>query len=91
MSNEAKTVISPLSSPLRGVARVPGDKSISHRAVLFSAMAEGTSQLSGVLDSDDVRSSIEAVRALGAEVDLQKQADGSLAGTVCGWLSLIHI
>ena len=85
MSNEAKTVISPLSSPLRGVARVPGDKSISHRAVLFSAMAEGTSQLSGVLDSDDVRSSIEAVRALGAEVDLQKQADGSLAGTVCGW------
>ncbi len=82
---EAKTVISPLSSPLRGVARVPGDKSISHRAVLFSAMAEGTSQLSGVLDSDDVRSSIEAVRALGAEVDLQKQADGSLAGTVCGW------
>ena len=42
MSNEAKTVISPLSSPLRGVARVPGDKSISHRAVLFSAMAEGT-------------------------------------------------
>ena len=104
MSNEAKTVISPLSSPLRGVARVPGDKSISHRAVLFSAMAEGTSQLSGVLDSDDVRSSIEAVRALGAKVDLQKQADGSLAGTVCGWgargpaqpdapldLSLIHI
>ena len=85
MSNEAKTVISPLSSPLRGVARVPGDKSISHRAVLFSAMAEGTSQLSGVLDSDDVRSSIEAVRALGAKVDLQKQADGSLAGTVCGW------
>ena len=48
-------------------------------------MAEGTSQLSGVLDSDDVRSSIEAVRALGAKVDLQKQADGSLAGTVCGW------
>ena len=38
MSNEAKTVISPLSSPLSGVARVPGDKSISHGAVLFSAM-----------------------------------------------------
>ena len=54
MSNEAKTVISPLSSPLRGVARVPGDKSISHRAVLFAAMAEGTSRLSGVLDSEDV-------------------------------------
>ena len=77
----------PLAAPpLRGVARVPGDKSISHpRAVLFSAMAEGTSRLSGVLDSEDVRSSMRAVRALGAEVDLRPQPDGSLAGTVCGW------
>ena len=71
--------------PLRGSIRVPGDKSISHRAVLFAAMAEGTSRLSGVLDSEDVRSSIRAVRALGAEVSLEKQPDGSLAGTVTGW------
>ncbi len=85
MSNEAKACISPLAAPLRGVARVPGDKSISHRAVLFSAMAEGTSRLSGVLDSEDVRSSMRAVRALGAEVDLRPQPDGSLAGTVTGW------
>ena len=79
------TVIEPLANPLRGAVRVPGDKSISHRAVLFSAMAEGTSRLAGVLDSADVRSSIGAVRALGAEVSLEKQPDGSLAGTVTGW------
>ena len=62
------TVIEPLANPLRGAVRVPGDKSISHRAVLFSAMAEGTSRLASVLDSADVRLSIGAVRALGAEV-----------------------
>ena len=49
---------------------MPGDKSISHRAVLFAAMAEGTSHLSGVLDSEDVRASIRAVEALGADVSI---------------------
>ncbi len=64
---------------------MPGDKSISHRAVLFAAMAEGTSHLTGVLDSEDVRASIRAVEALGAAVDLRAQPDGTLAGTVTGW------
>lgn len=79
------TLIEPLARPLSGAVRVPGDKSISHRSVLFSAMAEGTSHVSGVLDSADVRSSIGAVRALGAEVNLEKQPDGSLAGDIRGW------
>ena len=82
---EGRATIRPLTGPLRGSARVPGDKSISHRAVLFSAMAEGTSQVSGVLDSADVRSSIAAVTALGAEVSLSLQPDGSLAGGITGW------
>ena len=82
---EQATLIEPLARPLSGVVRVPGDKSISHRSVLFSAMAEGTSHVSGVLDSADVRSSIGAVRALGAEVDFEKQPDGSLAGDIRGW------
>lgn len=81
----ALTAIRPLPAPLRGSIAVPGDKSISHRAVLFSAMAEGTSRISGVLDSADVRSSIGAVRALGAQVSLEKQPDGSLAGGITGW------
>lgn len=79
------TLIEPLVRPLSGAVRVPGDKSISHRSVLFSAMAEGTSHVSGVLDSADVRSSIGAVRALGAEVNLEKRPDGSLAGDIRGW------
>lgn len=79
------TTIDPLPAPLDGVAHVPGDKSISHRAILFSAMAEGTSRVTGVLDSADVRSSIGAVRALGADVNLSIQSDGSLAGGITGW------
>lgn len=82
---EQATLIEPLARPLSGAVRVPGDKSISHRSVLFSAMAEGTSHVSGVLDSADVRSSIDAVRALGAEVNLEKRLDGSLAGDIRGW------
>ena len=86
MSNESEPrVINPLEGPLDGSITVPGDKSISHRAILFSAMAEGTSRLVGVLDSSDVRASIEAVQKLGAEVSLEKQPDGSLAGGVEGW------
>ena len=79
------TVIEPLDGSLLGSIRVPGDKSISHRAVLLAAMAEGTSRLSGVLDSADVRSTIGAVQALGAQVSLAKTADGSLEGGVVGW------
>ena len=85
MSNSSDVVVSPLPGSISGTVRVPGDKSISHRAVLFSAMAEGTSRLSGVLDSEDVRSSIRAVSALGARVDLKPSEDGSLEGTVTGW------
>ena len=82
---ERATLIGPLARSLSGAVRVPGDKSISHRSVLFSAMAEGTSHVSGVLDSADVRSSIGAVRVLGAEVNLEKRPDGSLAGDIRGW------
>lgn len=74
----------PGSPPLTGDVHVPGDKSLSHRAVLFSAMAEGTTTLHGVLDSADVHASINAVRALGAHVELAAHDDG-LAGTVRGW------
>ncbi|MGI6591389.1 MAG: 3-phosphoshikimate 1-carboxyvinyltransferase [Eggerthellaceae bacterium] len=85
MPTNNDTVINPLEGPLIGSTRVPGDKSISHRAILFSAMAEGTSRVQGVLDSDDVRSSIAAVRALGADVSLERALDGSLQGGITGW------
>lgn len=74
------------AGPLTGSLRVPGDKSMSHRAVLFAAMAQGTSHLTGVLDSADVRSTIGAVTALGAQCRLSlSDTDGPLSGEVTGW------
>jgi len=71
--------------PLVGEVSVPGDKSLSHRCVLFAAMAEGTSHLRNVLNSEDVHSTIEAVRALGSTVEEDLRADGALDLTVTGW------
>jgi 3-phosphoshikimate 1-carboxyvinyltransferase len=47
---------------------VPGDKSISHRALICAALAEGTSRVRGILPSDDVRSTAGVLRALGVEI-----------------------
>jgi len=56
-------------SSLQGRVRVPGDKSISHRAILIGAMAEGTSKIRGLSDGDDVARTARAVTELGAEFD----------------------
>lgn len=77
--------ITPARRPLQGALRVPSDKSISHRAVLFAAMAEGTSLLEAVLDSADVRSTIAAVRALGAHVEMVAETAEGLSARVRGW------
>ncbi|HEX3566317.1 MAG TPA: 3-phosphoshikimate 1-carboxyvinyltransferase [Acidimicrobiales bacterium] len=53
---------------LVGSVRVPGDKSISHRALLLAALAEGESTITGLSDGDDVHRTLVAIRALGAEV-----------------------
>jgi 3-phosphoshikimate 1-carboxyvinyltransferase len=75
----------PARAPLKGNVRVPGDKSISHRAVLFSAMSDGPCGLTGVLDSEDVRATIDAVRSLGARVDEQGSDARGLMLEVTGW------
>ncbi|HLJ09473.1 MAG TPA: 3-phosphoshikimate 1-carboxyvinyltransferase, partial [Acidimicrobiia bacterium] len=68
--------------PLRGRIRVPGDKSISHRALLFSALAAGTSRLWGLADGDDVARSRAAIEALGVRVrdGAGNQAEAVVAG-----------
>ncbi len=56
------------ASALRGRTRVPGDKSLSHRAVLLGALACGASQVNGFLPAGDCQATIDCVRALGVEV-----------------------
>ena len=63
------------SARLRGELRLPGDKSISHRALLLAALAAGESVIEGAGDGADVRSTAGIVAALGAEVD-RRPGDG---------------
>jgi len=64
-------------TPLRGRVRVPGDKSISHRALMLAAKAEGVSTIRGLSEGDDVARTAAAVAAMGAELDGDTVAGGS--------------
>jgi 3-phosphoshikimate 1-carboxyvinyltransferase len=57
-------------APLKvsGTVRVPGDKSISHRSLILSSLADGESRVRGILDSEDVRATAEVLRGLGVEI-----------------------
>jgi 3-phosphoshikimate 1-carboxyvinyltransferase len=57
------------SGPLAGKVRVPGDKSISHRALILGALAVGETRISGLLEGEDVLNTAKAMQALGAKVD----------------------
>jgi 3-phosphoshikimate 1-carboxyvinyltransferase len=57
------------SGPLAGKVRGPGDKSISHRALILGALAVGETRISGLLEGEDVLNTAKAMRALGAEVE----------------------
>jgi len=64
-----------------GVTRVPGDKSITHRALLFATLARGTSHVGGALTSLDARSSARVLRQLGAEISpLQSERIVTITG-----------
>ncbi|MBL8259018.1 MAG: 3-phosphoshikimate 1-carboxyvinyltransferase [Candidatus Competibacteraceae bacterium] len=54
---------------LRGRLRVPGDKSISHRAIMFGALAEGVTTVDGFLEGEDCLATLGAFRAMGARID----------------------
>ena len=62
---------------LRGELRMPGDKSISHRALLFATLAAGESRISGAGDGADVRSTAGIMRALGARVEPDGVGEGA--------------
>jgi 3-phosphoshikimate 1-carboxyvinyltransferase len=56
-------------TPLRGEIRVPGDKSVSHRAIMLAALAEGLSRIDGFLEGEDTRATAAAFRAMGVVID----------------------
>ena len=57
------------SGPLSGKVRVPGDKSISHRALILGALSVGETRISGLLEGEDVLNTAKSMQALGAKVE----------------------
>ncbi|SEM08673.1 3-phosphoshikimate 1-carboxyvinyltransferase [Paenisporosarcina quisquiliarum] len=56
---------------LEGAIRIPGDKSVSHRSIMFGAIAEGTTTVEGFLQSDDCLSTIDCFQKLGVEISIE--------------------
>lgn len=75
-----RTILS-RSAPLRGEITVPGDKSISHRAVMLGSIAKGTTEITGFLSGADCLSTVDCFRRLGVEISVNEQ-EGKV--TVCG-------
>jgi 3-phosphoshikimate 1-carboxyvinyltransferase len=75
-------------SPLKGVAQVPGDKSISQRALILGALAEGETRITGLLESGDVHSTADALRGFGAELTAEGPGRWRVKGTGVGnWVA----
>jgi 3-phosphoshikimate 1-carboxyvinyltransferase len=67
--NDLTPMVSHASNGVSGVVRVPGDKSISHRALLIGASAVGETEITGLLEAGDIMATAGALRALGIEIE----------------------
>lgn len=72
--------------PLRGTIKVPGDKSISHRSLMLSALAVGESRVTGLLEGEDVLSTAAAMRAMGATIERTGEGEWRIHGVGVGGL-----
>ena len=82
----SRPLISRLAPPLAGTARVPGDKSISHRALMFGGIAKGETTVKGLLEGEDVLRTAEAMRLMGATVTHRPDGTWSITGRGVGGL-----
>ena len=65
----------PIKKPLRGIAKIPGDKSISHRSIIISSISNGKSVISNLLESEDVSNTLKALKNLGVRI---KKSDNKI-------------
>ena len=75
------------AGPLSGDITVPGDKSISHRALMFAALAIGQTRIAGLLEGEDVMRTAAAMRALGAQVTQDSPGHWRVSGVGVGGLA----
>ncbi|WP_343081571.1 3-phosphoshikimate 1-carboxyvinyltransferase [Ostreiculturibacter nitratireducens] len=81
---ESVPMTSRRAGPLKGVAEVPGDKSISHRALILGALSVGETKVTGLLEGQDVLDTAKAMRAFGAEVTRHGEGSWSVHGVGVG-------
>ncbi|WP_439568099.1 3-phosphoshikimate 1-carboxyvinyltransferase [Sphingopyxis sp.] len=74
------------SVPLQGRIAIPGDKSISHRSLMLSALAVGTSRVTGLLEGHDVLATAAAMRAMGASIERRPDSEWVIDGVGVGGL-----
>ena len=68
------------SGPLRGSVGVPGDKSVSHRALMFGALADGTSRIRGFLEGEDTRATAAVLQQLGVRIETPAEGERVVHG-----------
>ena len=80
MSSKLTFCIETLAKPIEGSLRVPGDKSISHRAVMLSSLANGVSHITGLLEGEDVLATLAAFCSMGVKAVGPKKGKLSITG-----------
>ena len=80
----AKPIMAAKARALKGTVRVPGDKSISHRALIMGALAVGETSISGLLEGDDVLRTAKCMSALGARVECKENVKNKSTWHVWG-------
>jgi len=79
MNTSQQFIVNP-SQKLQGTLHVPGDKSISHRAIMLGALAEGTTQINGFLEGEDTKATLQAFENMGVSIDRPDQKQVTLHG-----------
>ena len=87
ISESLQPLISHPTGPLTGTATVPGDKSISHRALMIAAVAVGRTKITGLLEGEDVLATAAALRKLGVSISREDAAAYSVEGGGLGSLA----
>lgn len=75
------------SGPIRGTAQIPGDKSVSHRALIFGTLSVGETRVTGLLEGEDVLATARAMRAFGATVERTEAGEWITHGVGVGGLA----
>ena len=80
MSGGAAAWVAGPGRPLTGRLRVPGDKSVSHRSVMFGALAEGTTRVTGFLEGEDTRATATILQSLGVRIEAPDEGERIVHG-----------